>query len=150
MSLVLVSHLAAPPGSIPHASSASMADWPRWIEDEWVDSAAMLLAYYDYQTDCESRGVIPWWTGFLNTIEHRDLEIAGIAKKVVPGPDDVTYTVSVECKVRNCWRCCLRRGGFQFHWYCTAWAQKYNENRHPDSWPAPEASFAKKAHRAGG
>ena len=108
MSLALVSHLAAPPGSSPQASSASMADWPRWIEDEWVDSAAMLLAYYDYQTDCESRGVIPWWTGFLNTIEHRDLGIAGIAKKVVPGPDDVTYTVSVECKVRNCWRCCLR------------------------------------------
>ena len=147
MSLVLVSHLAAPPGSSPHASSASMADWPRWIEDERVDSAAMLLAYYDYQTDCESRGVIPWWTGFLTCVEHRDLKIG---QKVVPGPDDVTYTVSVKCNARNCLRCSTRYGGFQFRWYCTAWAQKYNENRHADSWPAPEASFAKKAHRAGG
>ena len=147
MSLVLVSHLAAPPGASPHASSASMADWPRWIEDEWVDSAAMLLAYYDYQTDCKSRGVIPWWTGFLTCVEHRDL---GIGQKVVPGPDDVTYTVSVECVSKKCWRCNTFYGGYQFRWYCAAWAQKYNENRHPDSWPAPEASFAKKAHRAGG
>ena len=121
-----------------------MADLPRWVDQDDVDSTAMLNAFvrYHYETSValqEKHGVSyqPIWEGQLWSIMHRDPPcVADLLKGPMP-----MRIPQRPCQKPVCARCGVR-GGFVFRWYSPYWAKYYNELRRPGSWKAPEPVFA--------
>ncbi len=97
-----------------------MADLPRWIDSDRVDSQAMYSAYLS-----QVRTTDPWY-GHLKMILHRGPQADGT-------PSDVKI---VQCQAENCKRCQIEQGGYQFRWYCVRWEAVYLrlKRRNPDVW----------------
>ena len=116
----------------------TMGDFPRWIDREDVDSAAMYSAYlaYDYSMKKKHSHIIgasrPVWDGHLKMIDHRRPSFEGFCV-----PPDTTGVRQVDCQKRPCRRCDERRGGYQFRWCSPYWAKFYNLKRQEGSWKAP-------------
>jgi hypothetical protein len=105
-----------------------MADLPRWIDSDRVDSQAMYSAYFP-----QTKPTDPWF-GHLKLILHRG-----------PQPDGRMYGVKiVQCQAENCSRCAEGKGGYQFRWYCVRWEAGYLRLKrpNPDVWvpPKPKAN----------
>lgn len=119
---------------------AAMADLPRWVDQDDVDSQAMLNAFvrYHYETSLalqEKHGVSyqPIWEGQLSAIMHRDHPcLAGMFKGGMPMRIPMR-----PCQKLVCARCGVR-GGFVFRWYSPYWAKYYNFHRRPGAWKGPE------------
>ena len=120
---------------------AAMADLPRWVDQDDVDSQAMLSAFirYHYETGLalkqkHGESYQPIWEGQLSAIMHRDPPgIAGVYKARMP-----MKIPQRPCQKAVCARCTQRRGGFVFRWYSPYWAKYYNFLRRPGAWKAPE------------
>ena len=116
----------------------AMGDFPRWIDREDVDSAAMYSAYLAYENFMKEKyshitgAYRPVWDGHLHMIDHRKPSIEGIFL-----PRDVTRVRQVDCRQQPCRRCDEKRGGYQFRWFSPYWAKFYNLVRREGSWKAP-------------
>ena len=115
-----------------------MGDFPRWIDREDVDSAAMYSAYlaYDYVMKQKYSHIIgacrPVWHGHLHIIDHKKPDIEGICL-----PRDAPWVRQVDCRQQPCRRCDEKSGGYQFRWFSPYWAKFYNLKRREGSWKAP-------------
>ena len=120
---------------------SGMAHWPRWIDDDTVDSAVMLGAYVRYIAERDRVGdPVPACFGHLWTVEHRKvLSIWDVVATPVEPPVALLHR---QCNGVGCLRCQEGRGGFQFRWYCAAWAKYYNQQRRAGAWEAPELQFS--------
>ena len=110
---------------------------PRWIDNEKVDSRAMLSSYLQYITQCEELcedhgRPMPKFHLKLWDVIHKELYI----------PDAVSLECPLvshrPCEKSPCRRCDERVGGYQFKWYSAVWARTYNRLRRDGSWKAPE------------
>ena len=117
-----------------------MGDLPRWIDDEKVDSQAMLSAYMGYEHMSRTElaagnqgNFRPIWWGHLTMVVHK---MNGVQGTLLTQP--LAGIKDMDCEKRACSRCTQGRGGYQFRWYSRAWAKRYNEMRRPGSWEAPE------------
>ena len=116
----------------------NMGDFPRWLDREDVDSAAMYSAYLKYEFQMRKEyfkntgAYRPVWDGHLVMIMHKLPDIGRPCQAPnVPG------VRKVNCQKRPCARCDGGRGGYQFRWYCPYWGKFYNDLRRPNSWEAP-------------
>ncbi len=98
-----------------------MADLPRWIDDETVDSQAMLSAYmhYEWKTIGREKEMLD----ALWTIEHDFGQKTEIEKDTFFhfGQKVWTGMVVKPCERLDCCRCISGTGGYQFRWYGTRW-----------------------------
>ena len=103
-----------------------MADWPRWIDDETVDSSAMFIAYIDwFRSEC----------------------LSGREPELLPERRHLPYQVWVDssgvdlpwipCQTVACNRCRIGRGGYKFRWYSQKWQEVYMHHKRPGSWVGP-------------
>ena len=119
------------------AAKLNMADFPRWVDREDVDSQAMYSAILNYQFVTknahfsDAAGWRPVWYGHLHMINHR----ANVSNLIRP---DQTSVKNIDCKQRPCRRCDAGVGGYQFRWYSPLWAKWYNKTRREGAWKAPE------------
>ena len=116
-----------------------MADFPRWVDQEDVDSAAMYSAYLSYEHEMRKMYFVdtpaarPMWSGHLFMINHRvSLPPRGF---VCP---DAPNVPGRSCEREHCQRCLTGKGGYQFRWYSCYWGKFYNDRRRAGSWKAPE------------
>ena len=117
-----------------------MADFPRWLDRQDVDSAAMYSAFLGYQLSMREKyphitgAYRPVWDGQLILIDHRKPDIEGVCI-----PRDVAQgrVRIVDCRQQPCRRCEEKRGGYQFRWFCSCWAKFYNQVRREGAWEAP-------------
>ncbi len=101
-----------------------MANFPRWIDDENVDSAAMLAVFHQYKGNTSGEG-----RDSLNqlwTIEHQSSPVVYIGSQAVM-PTKVSPPDLLErpCMQANCLRCENKSGGYQFRWYDERWYASY-------------------------
>ena len=105
-----------------------MANWPRWIEDDSVDSRAMLSAYHEYCCN-RSNGVVSDDDGatitLLPMIVHKSADLDPLV------PTGVTLE---KCTTQGCRRCAQLCGGYKFRWYYHAWYAKYVKLSRPGAW----------------
>ena len=124
-----------------------MANYPRWVDEERVDSAAMYSAYLQYQAwtcrevmfqdDTKEKWAPIWW-GHLRCIHHRAILPAWAAALHIRTPSEPGVK-RVDCTQPRCQRCAEGKGGYQFRWYSPLWAKEYNIRRREGSWVAPES-----------
>ena len=108
-----------------------MADWPRWIDDETVDSSAMCIAYIEWVRSERLSGREP---ELLPEVRHFPQEaftcLSGVNLPWIP------------CKTLACNRCLGERGGYKFRWYSHKWQEMYMNYKRPGSWvvevPSPQ------------
>ena len=114
-----------------------MAHWPRWIDNDGVDSQAMLGSYLNYVTELEQNNrPMPWFYGLLWDVVHR--ERTTVWNYMAERVDPPCLVLHRPCLAPHCARCEEGRGGYQFRWYSALWAANYNRIRRPGSWEAPE------------
>ena len=95
-----------------------MADFPRWVDREGVDSYAMYSAYLHYQFHTKKThfndvaGWQPVWWGHLHMILHRVERVPGIVVR-----PDTQGVKCRDCDRRPCSRCDAGVGGYQLRWY---------------------------------
>ena len=106
-----------------------MGDLLRWIDDETVDSAAMLSAYLWHLSRIRN-GIV----GPLPIVLHRQ----DVDEFEMPQPEG---TVSKSCTKLGCARCKFGRGGYVFRWYHKAWFSKYVSMVRPGAWKEHETGF---------
>ena len=120
----------------------AMGDYPRWVDREDVDSAAMYSAFMSYEhhmktnEDMNTGAYHPVWWGHLHMIMHRvevPLDFLNSATRL-----NNLHVRPIECTKVGCKRCEAGRGGYQFRWYSRYWAKSYNMARRPGAWAAPE------------
>ena len=102
-----------------------MADWPRWIDDARVDSAAMLSAFEAFcvREPEYSRGFQD-----LFVIVHR------CNYQIAPA-----WTLpSRRCQAMQCRRCEQGSGGYQFRWWHRSWESDYEKLCRPGAWKRNE------------
>eukprot|EP00435_Cladocopium_sp_Y103_P064842 s617_g26.t1 len=103
-----------------------MANWPQWIDDSRVDSAAMPSAFEAFcvREPEKSRGYQA-----LFVIVHRCRYGVGPA-----------WTLpSRSCTDSNCRRCELGSGGYQFRWWHQSWETDYEELCRSGAWKRNES-----------
>ena len=94
-----------------------MANYPRWVDEERADSAAMCSAYLQYQAwtcrevfqDEAKEKWAPVWWGHLRCIHHRAVLppwAAALHFQTLPEPG----VNSVDCTQRPCNRCTEGKG----------------------------------------
>ena len=106
-------------------SCSAMADWPRWIDDARVDSAAMLSAFEAF---CAREPDRSREFQSLFVIVHR-------STFAVPP----AWTLpSRQCNASNCRRCEAGAGGYQFRWWHQSWEQDYERLSRPGAWKRNE------------
>ena len=106
-------------------SCSAMADWPRWIDDARVDSAAMLSAFEAF---CAREPDRSREFQSLFVIVHR-------STFAVPP----AWTLpSRQCNASNCRRCEAGSGGYQFRWWHQSWEQDYERLSRPGAWKRNE------------
>ena len=119
-----------------------MGDYPRWVDNHKVDSAAMYQAYLEYhiqirkevfQDETEEEWAPVWW-GHLHFLLHR-MTFLGVG---APHAAPERGVKTVNCTQRPCLRCAMGRGGYQFRWYSLCWAKQYNLMKREGAWAAPE------------
>ena len=120
-----------------------MADLPRWVDLDNVDSQAMLNAFLRYIND--ARRVLekamgpglswqPTFEGHLWSIVHQDPPwMTFMGAQAV----HLSNIPERPCTQRACSRCNIK-GGWQFKWFSPYWVKLYNEQRRPGSWTALE------------
>ena len=122
-----------------------MGDDPRWVDNFYVDSAAMYQAYLQYQArtcmevfqDETKEKWAPVWWGHLRCIKHRAILppwAAALHIQTLPEPG----VNSVNCTQRHCIRCTKGNGGYQLLSYSPCWGKEYNIMKEEGSWAAPE------------
>ena len=102
-----------------------MADWPRWIDDARVDSAAMLSAFEAFcvREPDYSRGFQD-----LFVIVHR------CNYQIAPA-----WTLpSRRCQALSCRRCEQGSGGYQFRWWHRSWESDYEKLCRRGAWKRNE------------
>ena len=102
-----------------------MADWPRWIDDARVDSAAMLSAFEAFcvREPDYSRGFQD-----LFVIVHR------CKYQIAPA-----WTLpSRRCLALSCRRCEQGSGGYQFRWWHRSWESDYEKLCRRGAWKRNE------------
>ena len=105
-----------------------MANWPRWIEDDCVDSKAMLSAYLWY---CGSRS-----DGVLSNDDGATITLLPMIVHNTSGPEPLVPTgvTLLRCTTQGCQRCAQMRGGYKFRWYYQGWYAKYVDMSRPGAW----------------
>ena len=109
---------------------------PQWIESDFVDSQAMLVAFKHYKYTCS--GEAEAQLKHLYVIDHRmpkTVVLGGIPVEVKEVRDEQPVR---KCRKNPCTRCGQQQGGYQFKWYSERWAKWYDENRRPGSLSAAE------------
>ena len=102
-----------------------MAALPRWIDNDTLDSAAMLSAYLGWAagaTKDEIKDTVP----YLWLIEHRPASEAPVI-----GGFQMPMRL---CATPACARCASGKGGYQFRWADSRWIASYEEMRRPGSY----------------
>ena len=105
-----------------------MANLPRWIDDDRVDSQAMLSAYMGYLGD----------TGVENKEQLDKLPMV-VHKSMFPEPVAPSGVQVVKCTTEDCQRCAQRRGGYKFRWFSLAWYDRYLGMARPGAWTLGES-----------
>ena len=100
-----------------------MADWPRWIDDETVDSSAMCIAYITWVRSERKSGREP---ELLPEVKHFPANSFPCATGV-----NLPW---IPCNTVLCSRCASGRGGYKFRWYSQKWHGVYMNYRRPGSW----------------
>ncbi len=98
----------------------------RWIDDETVDSQAMLSAYMHYKW--KTIGREKEMLDALWTIEHLFGQKTDFGQKVWTG------TVMKPCERLECCRCISGMGGYQFRRYDKRWYESYLRMRRCGAW----------------
>ena len=104
-------------------------DWdflarPVWVDDEKLDSQAMLSAFLRYIQGLPA----VQRDGFISQvhiIEHC------VTDKPLPTPGGIR---AVACTDKDCKRCTQGWGGYQFRWYHPLWYHYYKDLCRPGSW----------------
>jgi len=123
-----------------------MANLPKWIENERLDSAAMYSAYLQYFQNAPLAEQVK--LGHLTFIEHRwgePLRVSFTGEPLpvppdtwsIPGPYTPCVT-KIKCSNMFCSRCIAGRGGYQFRWYDKRWYDKYIQIMRPGAWTLTE------------
>ena len=104
-----------------------MAHWPRWIDDSFLDSSAMLSAFLGWTHAQASKAELADTVPHLFTIEH---------KPYLAHPTLVNGVAMPQRQCRNpaCRRCLIGQGGYQFRWADRRWIPLYQEMRRPGSY----------------
>ena len=101
-----------------------MADWPRWIDDETVDSSAMCIGYIQWVRSERSNG--------------RETQLLPEVKHLPHGPfmNDCSGVNLpwIPCETVSCKRCMDGSGGYKFRWYSHNWQEMYMKHKRPGSW----------------
>ena len=96
-----------------------MADLPRWIRTDRVDSQAMFSAYIATVKETD-----PWFGKLTMRIHACDGEIRPLSSVTM-----------ISCVRMDCNRCRNRWGGYVFRWYRKSWYDKYLKMaRRADVW----------------
>ena len=98
---------------------------PRWVDDDRVDSQAMLSAYMGWASqasDAEIRDTVP----HLYTVDHVPLVAPAVTIRGIAMPSRL-------CSAPSCARCLAQRGGYQFRWFDRRWMHTYEEVRRDGS-----------------
>ena len=106
-------------------AATAMADLPRWIDDETVDSSAMCVGYIDWVRGERSNGRGP---ELLPEILHTPYLLVDNASGV-----NLPW---LPCAKVACGRCMAGKGGYQFRWYSHKWHEVYMTHRRPGAWVA--------------
>ena len=105
-----------------------MASWPRWVNDDTVDSTAMLEAYlYTRRQLSEEEQELLW----LASENHLDGWMGVVSNVTPPG---IVEEACREGPVGGCARCTARRGGYKFRWYDQRWYARYVQHRRDGAW----------------
>ena len=123
----------------PAVVAQAMADWPRWIENNTVDSSAMCIGYMEWVRIERSQGREPV---LLPEIRHAPYGI--LMDFVVDNTSGVDLPWRL-CMTEGCERCTTRRGGYKFRWYSHLWQDTYMKFKRPDSWQPEDAKRCKAA-----
>ena len=124
-----------------------MAHYPRWIEEDTVDTVAMYMAYLAYRQHCSPREQAA--LDALTIVQHK----ASVAKELFPIVNDLTQIGPLrhtQCTLEKCPRCMGGRGGYQFRWYDSRWYAEYVRTKRPYAWVLPSnrsGSESGKQHR---
>ena len=92
-----------------------MADLPRWIPSNLVDSEAMLAAFLAYTARCSPEEMLA--AAQLYGIEHASpatINLFGVEIEPTPTPAPIPMR---PCTGLGCRRCETRQGGYQFRWF---------------------------------
>ena len=109
-----------------------MADLPRWVPSQRVDSLAMLSGFLSYLGKCSAAEKEA--LSYLYEVEHRTRRTVNIYG-VELVPQQVSAPVpSIPCAEPTCERCLTQRGGYQFRWYSKLWEKNYRACRRQGSW----------------
>ena len=108
--------------------ATTSADWPEWIDNDTVDSMAMLGAFLATPGIKDE----PYY-GKLRMELHIDVE------DVEPYPSPAYVYAPCSTPIEECNRCRDKRGGYKFRWYSKKWALKYMEiaRKAPNGWVPP-------------
>jgi hypothetical protein len=101
-----------------------MADWPRWIDDETVDSSAMCIGYIQWVRSERLNGRE---TELLPEVKHLPHQAfvdncSGVNLPWIP------------CGTVSCDRCTREAGGYKFRWYSHQWQERYMQLKRSGSW----------------
>ncbi len=103
-----------------------MADLPRWIRTDRVESKAM-------------------WKAYKQTVQKNDPWYGKLTMRICASDDppksrpQVTMT---PCAELDCYRCRHRLGGYTFKWYHNSWYQKYlDQAQKCDLWMVEDPDY---------
>ena len=108
-----------------------MAHFPRWIDNDLVDSAAMFSAYMEFLDACAPTDFPPF-VHHLYTVDHRHVYIPGV-EEVHPAVHGIVIP-SRACLRTPCRRCETLSGGYQFRWFSLDWYPGYLRRARPGAW----------------
>ena len=100
---------------------------PKWIDNDRVDSGAMLSAYLGtVRPDDELYGL---------TLRVHHMKDYGIPILLPPA------VTAVACTRPSCFRCRVHQGGYEFRWFHTSWKDAYLRARScKDAWTPDETA----------
>ena len=118
------------------AGAAGSLPIPDWIQDDTVDSQAMLSAFIHYLGQCseEEKVVMQSRVYMISHAESEFVNVGGmiLRPKKVPPP-----VPSKPCVERGCRRCQMKEGGFKFKWFANQWLEDYLDLKRPGPWVPP-------------
>ena len=86
-----------------------MADLPRWIRTDRVDSVAMYSAYKDTVRETD-----PWFGKLTMRIHAGEGQVRPVRRVTV-----------IPCVRVDCYLCNAKLGGYTFRWYHKSWRDRY-------------------------
>ncbi len=108
-----------------------MAHFPRWVQSERVDSAAMLSAFLEYRRrQPEIMGQHP--LDQLWIVNHYHPGMSNEDNGEGPVWLSKRCTSALPCK-----RCTLGHGGYMFRWFDARWEHTYRRLMCHGAWPSP-------------